>query len=250
MHHILNSLVHSIQEVSGLWDRYDVATDDTQFLKSRLYVYRYLDSCKLTSIKILGGYVFDEFLSPRTLLIKSLCLALSVASGLSLGKEGPLVHVSCCMAYLISRLFTQFRQSEGTSKPALRSYRYLSLTCRKPRNGRFLLPPRRQVCLLHSAVHWEASFLGLKVLFYPIMLEYCSRFFSELDTFAGETDVMWRAFVASAVAAVGLQWVNPFGTSKLVLFEVSRYSDTWLAFELIPWALLGVIGVSPASLYF
>jgi chloride channel 3/4/5 len=38
-------------------------------------------------VKILGGYVFDEFLSPWTFVIKSLGLALSVASGLSLGKE-------------------------------------------------------------------------------------------------------------------------------------------------------------------
>jgi H+/Cl- antiporter ClcA len=36
---------------------------------------------------ILNGYVLDAFLSPWTLLIKSLGLALSVASGLSLGKE-------------------------------------------------------------------------------------------------------------------------------------------------------------------
>ena len=43
---------------------------------------------------------------------------------------------------------------------------------------------------------------------------------SELDTFANESDVMWRGFVASAIAAVSLQWVNPFGTAKLVLFQV------------------------------
>jgi H+/Cl- antiporter ClcA len=33
----------------------------------------------------------------RTLVIKSLGLPLAVASGLSLGKEGPLVHVACCI---------------------------------------------------------------------------------------------------------------------------------------------------------
>ena len=38
-------------------------------------------------VQILGGYVFDAFLSPLTLFIKALGLALSVASGLSLGKE-------------------------------------------------------------------------------------------------------------------------------------------------------------------
>lgn len=35
----------------------------------------------------MGGYVFDEFLTPWTLVIKALGLVLAVASGLSLGKE-------------------------------------------------------------------------------------------------------------------------------------------------------------------
>lgn len=38
-------------------------------------------------MQILGGYVLDDFLSPWTLLIKAVGLALAVASGLSLGKE-------------------------------------------------------------------------------------------------------------------------------------------------------------------
>jgi chloride channel 3/4/5 len=69
--------------------------------------------------QILGGYVFDAFLSPMTLLIKALGLALAVASGLSLGKEGPLVHVACCMAYLLSRLFKEFRNSESKREDTL-----------------------------------------------------------------------------------------------------------------------------------
>ncbi|KIK08951.1 hypothetical protein K443DRAFT_671998 [Laccaria amethystina LaAM-08-1] len=156
---------------------------------------------------ILGGYVFDSFLTPWTLLIKALGLALAVASGLSLGKEGPLVHVSCCMAYLVSRLFKQFRHNEAS---------------------------KRRVLAAAAAAGVSVAFgspLG-GVLF---GLE-------ELDTFANETDVMWRGFVASAVAAVALQWVNPFGTAKLVLFQVTFVDDTWRAFELIPWITLGVIG--------
>jgi chloride channel 3/4/5 len=43
---------------------------------------------------------------------------------------------------------------------------------------------------------------------------------TELDTFSTQSEVMWKGFVASAVAAVALQWVNPFGTAKLVLFQV------------------------------
>lgn len=38
-------------------------------------------------LKILNGYVLDLFLSPWTLLVKAVGLALAVASGLSLGKE-------------------------------------------------------------------------------------------------------------------------------------------------------------------
>lgn len=57
----------------------------------------------------------------------------------------------------------------------------------------------------------------------------------ELDTFAfsNENDVMWRGFVTSVIAAVSLQYIDPFGTSKLVLFQVSGVSDTWRAFELV-----------------
>lgn len=55
----------------------------------------------------------------------------------------------------------------------------------------------------------------------------------ELDTFASDSDVIWRAFVTSAVAAVSLQYIDPFGTSKLVLFQVNSVSDTWRAFELV-----------------
>ena len=52
---------------------------------------------------------------------------------------------------------------------------------------------------------------------------------------------MWQSFVCAMVAAVTLQAVNPFRTGKLVLYEV-RYLSQWHAFELVPFALLGVIG--------
>lgn len=57
----------------------------------------------------------------------------------------------------------------------------------------------------------------------------------ELDTFANESDVMWRAFVTSSIAAMVLQYIDPFGTSKLVLFQVTNGGGegAWLAFELV-----------------
>lgn len=47
----------------------------------------------------------------------------------------------------------------------------------------------------------------------------------ELDTFSKEMDVMWRGFVISVIAAVSLQYIDPFGTKKLVLFGVGDL--TW-----------------------
>ena len=61
----------------------------------------------------MGGYIIADFLSGWTLLIKSLGLPLAVASGLSLGKEGPLVHVACCIGSLVMQPFEALRRNEG-----------------------------------------------------------------------------------------------------------------------------------------
>lgn len=47
----------------------------------------------------------------------------------------------------------------------------------------------------------------------------------ELNIFTDES-VVWRAFVTSVIAAVALQYVDPFGTSKLVLFQVNIGNKT------------------------
>lgn len=82
---------------------------------------------------VLGGLVMRDFVGPWTLLIKTLGLVcqkpfsltisitvltlssqcLSFASGLWLGKEGPLVHVACCFADLFSKLSPAIRNNEG-----------------------------------------------------------------------------------------------------------------------------------------
>ena len=38
---------------------------------------------------------------------------LAVASGMWLGKEGPLVHVACCCANLFIKLFPNIKNNEG-----------------------------------------------------------------------------------------------------------------------------------------
>ncbi|KZS94576.1 Cl-channel protein [Sistotremastrum niveocremeum HHB9708] len=154
---------------------------------------------------ILGGYVLDSFLGPWTLLIKAVGLALAVASGLSLGKEGPLVHIACCMAFVASRFFKAFRENEAEKRRILAA----------------------------------AATAGVSVAF-GSPLGGVIFGIEELDTY--HEDVAWRAFVTSVIAAVTLQYMDPFGTSKLVLFGVTASSEPWKAFELIPWLFLGVMG--------
>jgi chloride channel 3/4/5 len=52
---------------------------------------------------------------------------------------------------------------------------------------------------------------------------------------------MWQSFVCAMVAAVTLQALNPFRTGKLVLYQVTYHSG-WHAFEMIPFAVLGILG--------
>lgn len=50
------------------------------------------------------------------------------------------------------------------------------------------------------------------------------------------------------VAAVSLQFFNPFRTGKLVLYQV-QYTRGWHDFEMVPYALLGILGVGLELLF-
>ncbi|KDE05331.1 hypothetical protein MVLG_04247 [Microbotryum lychnidis-dioicae p1A1 Lamole] len=154
---------------------------------------------------ILGGYILKGFLSPMVLLVKSLGLPLAVASGLQLGKEGPLVHVSCSIGDLMLRPFRKLRQNEARSREILSA-----------------------AAAAGVSVAFGAPLGG--VLF---SLEEISTFFP------GST--LWQSFVCAVVAAITLQYIDPFNTGKLVLFQVTS-SQVWRGFELIPWLGLGVFG--------
>ncbi len=80
---------------------------------------------------VLGGFVIRRFMGTWTLVVKSIGLViarqkslcqtlltaiskcLAVASGLWLGKEGPLVHVACCCANLLMKMFDALTKNEG-----------------------------------------------------------------------------------------------------------------------------------------
>lgn len=63
---------------------------------SAITVKHCISSC-LQIKTILSGFIIRGFLGKWTLLIKSIGIMLAVAAGLSLGKEGPMVHIAICL---------------------------------------------------------------------------------------------------------------------------------------------------------
>jgi len=53
---------------------------------------------------MLNGVMYPNYIGIRTFLVKWLGIALAVSSGLCAGKEGPMVHMGCCMGHLVAYL--------------------------------------------------------------------------------------------------------------------------------------------------
>ena len=70
------------------------------------------------------------------------CLA--VASGLWLGKEGPLVHVACCCANLLTKLFPALNDNEGKKSHCPKMYAGVDYSLKLENARFFLLQPRRE----------------------------------------------------------------------------------------------------------
>lgn len=68
---------------------------------------------------ILSGFVLHGYLGLRTLIVKTFALILSVASGLSLGKEGPYVHIATCIGNIACRIFSKYRNNDGKRREML-----------------------------------------------------------------------------------------------------------------------------------
>ena len=60
---------------------------------------------------ILSGFVIPGFLDFKVLVVKAVGATFAVATGMCLGKEGPFVHISTCVAYLVGNLFPKYRDN-------------------------------------------------------------------------------------------------------------------------------------------
>jgi len=96
-----------------------------------------------------------------------------------------------------------------------------------------LLPARKREVLSAAAASGISVAFGAPVGGVLFSLEQLSYYFPD--------KTMWQSFVCAMVAAFILQAFNPFRTGKLVLYQVTYHSG-WHAFELVPFAFIGILG--------
>ena len=161
---------------------------------------------------ILSGFVLHGYLGFRTLILKIAALTLSVASGMSIGKEGPYVHIATCIGNIACRLFAKYNLNDG----------------------------KRREVLSASAASGVAVAFGAPLGGVLFSLEEVSYYFPPKTLF--------RTFFCCIVAAISLKFLNPYGTSKIVLFQV-RYLSDWRYFELGNFVVLGVLGGIAGALF-
>ncbi|KAI1314486.1 glycerol ethanol, ferric requiring protein [Mortierella claussenii] len=182
----------------------------TSFAASAAYLVkryaRYAAGSGISEIKcILAGFIMKGYLGGWTLVIKSLGLAMSVAANLSVGKEGPSIHIACCAGHVVSRLFPKYQRSRAKSREIISA----------------------------SAAAGVAVAFGAPIGGVLFSFEEMSNHFP--------AKTMWRSFFCALVATVTLQTMNPYRTGKLVMFQVS-YDRDWHFFEIIFFVLLGIFG--------
>jgi chloride channel 3/4/5 len=60
---------------------------------------------------ILSGFVIPNFLDFKVLFVKGFGAVFAVATGMCLGKEGPFVHISTCVGFLVADRFAKYRDN-------------------------------------------------------------------------------------------------------------------------------------------
>lgn len=154
---------------------------------------------------ILSGFVIPGFLDLKVLLVKAFGAVFAVSTGMCLGKEGPFVHISTSVGYLVAMRFPKYRD-----------------------NGRKMRELLSAACASGLSVAFGAPIGG-------VLFSY-----EEISTYFPRK-VLWRAFLCSLFAAMVLKALNPTGTGKLVLFETD-YGTTYEPIHYLVFVVLGIAG--------
>ncbi|TWU77761.1 hypothetical protein ED733_008637 [Metarhizium rileyi] len=154
---------------------------------------------------ILCGFVIPQYLTFKVLAVKAIGATFAVATGMCLGKEGPFVHISTCVGYLVAKHIPKFAENQRKMREML------SVACSAGLSVAFGAP------------------IGGVLFSYEEISTYFPR------------RVLWRSFLCSLVAAATLKALDPTGTGKLVLFE-TNYGVDYDVLHYFVFIFLGICG--------
>ncbi|KAH3900415.1 Gef1p SCDLUD_003394 [Saccharomycodes ludwigii] len=167
----------------------------------------------ISEIKVsVSGFLYNiDFFNLTTLIIKSVALPLAIASGLSIGKEGPSVHYATCCGFIIANFFLVNEKFSMLNFPELTEYMI------------------------------AGSAGGVAVAFgSPI-----GGVIFALEDIATNTDynisTLWKSYYVALISTTTLKIINPFQNGKIVQFEIT-YDRDWHLGEVPIFILLGVFG--------
>ncbi|OAQ66230.1 chloride channel protein [Pochonia chlamydosporia 170] len=154
---------------------------------------------------ILCGFVIPQYLTFKVLAVKAIGATFAVATGMCLGKEGPFVHISTCVGYLVAKHIPKYAE-----------------------NNRKMREMLSVACSAGLSVAFGAPIGG-------VLFSY-----EEISTYFPRR-VLWRSFLCSLVAAATLKALDPTGTGKLVLFE-TNYGVDYAVSHYAVFIFLGICG--------
>ncbi|KAH7242754.1 chloride channel [Fusarium tricinctum] len=154
---------------------------------------------------VLSGFSIPHLFDLKILIVKAVGATFAVATGMCLGKEGPFVHISACVGYLVTICIPKYAMNQRKLREML------SVACSAGLSVAFGAP------------------IGGVLFSYEEISTYFPR------------RVLWRSCLCSVVAAAVLKELNPTGTGKLVLFE-TNYGVNYDALHYLVFVILGICG--------
>ena len=155
---------------------------------------------------IVSGFWRDKFLSMKVFLLKAFTLPLTIASGLSVGKEGPSVHYASCIGNIIGKnIINWIRES----------------------------PIQLSDIIISSAGTGVAVAFGSPI----------GGVLFSIEEISGKVKLttLWKTFYTSLIAVSTLKLWNPLKTGQIVMFSVS-YNIDWSWLEIFWFIIIGIFG--------
>ncbi|XP_019103572.2 chloride channel protein CLC-b [Beta vulgaris subsp. vulgaris] len=180
----------------------------------------------------LNGIDTPNMYGAPTLFVKIIGSIGAVAAGLDLGKEGPLVHIGSCIASLLGQ--------GGTEKNRVKWRWYRIMNNDRDRRDLITCGASAGVCAAFRSPVGGVLFA----------LEEVATWW--------RSALLWRTFFSTAVVVVVLRAFiefcssgkcGLFGNGGLIMFDVSNVTVRYHLMDILPIALIGLIGGVLGSLY-